>query len=216
MKYDYEAEKRKLYVERLDEASKATKRDWMKLKIKNFAEKFGFSEKKVSKEIKNNKIVAANFIKDPGKQNFYQKQALEFLNSMSIVKSAKQLAAGGKNALYIVNGKIGHKKDFSSGVLDDIKSIDFKIELVDGRVILASHKYTKDHGGAQDNQKNDLLTFVRNAEKYKGDEYILMAIADGEYYKNPDVNKQFEKAANKKVLVLNMENFESIMGVDDA
>ena len=139
MRYDYEEEKKKYYKKNLDEVSKSTSKPWLKLKVKNFAEKFNFKEPKVISQIKKNKFVAAFFIKDPGRQNFYQTQALKFLNSMDSVQEARLLSSSGKNALFVINGKLGKKKEFKKSELIGNKSIDFKIQLKDGKIIYASH-----------------------------------------------------------------------------
>lgn len=217
VKYDYEGEKKKLYAGNLKAVQKATGAKWLRLKIKNFAEKFGFKEKEIAKRIEKDKFLAATFAKDPGRQNFYQKQALKFLRTMDVVKEAKELSAGGKNAWFVVNGEVGKKGKFKKEELAAVKSIDFKITLVDGTVILASHKYTKDKGGAQDNQKNDLLNFIRQAKAYKG-KYVMMAIADGAYYREAVIWGQLEHAArDSDVKVCNMENFEEVaLGIIEA
>ena len=209
LRYDYEAEKKKLYSQNLSEVMRATRSKWLRLKVRLFSEKFDFREKEVIGKIKRDKILAANFIKDPGRQNFYQSQALKFLNSMSCVKSAIQLPAAGKNALFIINGKLGKKSDFKKRDLITNKSLDFKIMLTDGTIILASHKYTKDSGGAQDNQKNDLITFIQNAKHYKGSEYTFMTIADGDFYQQKSIQEELRLASGGKVSVCSMETFET-------
>lgn len=205
MKYDYEVIKKKLYKERLGETKGATKQKWLKEKVGKFAEKFGFKEKDVISEIESDEIVAANFIKDPAKQNFYQNQALEFLKFMGIVEKAELLSSSGKNAWYVKDGVLGHKRDAAK----TIKSIDFRIKLKTGEIIWASHKYTKEDGGAQDNQKNDLMIFVKNARKYTGED-IMMVIADGDYY-NAGRVADFKREARGKVVICNMENFEKVV-----
>ncbi|ARU91843.1 hypothetical protein SCLARK_001307 [Spiroplasma clarkii] len=49
-----------------------------KLKIKNFCGKFGFDEDKVTKQISNDKILRAWFIKDPSKQMFIERHLNHF------------------------------------------------------------------------------------------------------------------------------------------
>lgn len=209
MKYDYELElkRQNLRKSNIGIAQKSTNESWMKTKISSFSEKWGFSYKRVESEIKDNKIVAASFAKDPSKQNFYQTQALVFLNSMSIVETAEQMKSSGSESLFIIDGKIckGDKKLKKN----NHKSIDFQITLKNGKVIFASHKYTKEAGGAQDNQRNDLITFVNEAEKYYGD-FIFAVIADGDYYLKDKTWLEFIKnKSNSKVYICNMENFEN-------
>lgn len=209
MKYDYELEMKNkdLRKQNIKITQKSLSESWLKIKIKNFSEKWGFSYKKVENEIKDNKIVAASFAKDPSKQNFYQTQALFFLNSMEFVERAEQLPSSGSNSIFIVDGKLLK----GSEILEkkNHKSIDFKITLKNRRIIFASHKYTKESGGAQDNQRNDLINFVFEAEKYPNNDFIFALIADGEYYKKDKTWIEFVKnKADSKVRILTMENFE--------
>ncbi|MBR3169527.1 hypothetical protein IKF23_03775 [Candidatus Saccharibacteria bacterium] len=223
MKYDYEAEKLKAYKRNLKDIPDVVKnkskrkKDWEDLlvRVHNFINRFksskndpDFNEPNIIKQIENNRVVAASFIKEPSRQNFYQNQALRYLNSMtSTVKSAELLPSTGKNAMFIIGGKLGKKADFTD--TGTCKSIDFRIELKDGRTILASHKFTDISGGSQDNQRNDLLGgFINHAKLYNKDDFIFVAIADGPYYQIPRVAKKLEIAAEGKVLVCNMENFE--------
>jgi hypothetical protein len=206
LKYDYEEIKRDLYRVNLAEAKKSTEQPWLILKVHNFSQNFGFREKKVLAKIKKDDIVAANFIKDPGRQNFYENQALAFLNSMNSVRSATKLPAGGSNAQYIIDGKLGHSRDFSR--IGENKSIDFEVILEDNSRILLSAKYTKDEGGAQDNQFNDLKNFIKNAEKYPKNDVKFAALADGSYYQTHGRIREMEKLANGKVIVATVENFE--------
>lgn len=208
MKYDYEQELKKqdLRKQNIKITQNSLDESWLKLKIKNFCEKWGFSPKKVASEIKDNKIIAASFAKDPSKQNFYQTQALMFLNSMKIVKRAEQLPSSGNESLFIIDGEI--KK--GSEILDKShhKSIDFKINLKNNKIIFVSHKYTKEPGGAQDNQRNDLINFVNEAEKYSGN-FIFVAIADGNYYKKDKTWINFLKIKDQsKVIITDIDNFE--------
>ncbi len=208
MEYDYESEikNKDLRKQNIKITQKSLSESWLKTKIKNFSEKWGFSYKKVESEIKENKIVAASFAKDPSKQNFYQTQALVFLNSMESVERAEQLPSSGSNSIFIVDGKLLKGSEIFEK--KNHKSIDFQITLKNGKVILASHKYTKEAGGAQDNQRNDLINFVFEAEKYSGN-FIFAVIADGEYYKRDKTWTGFVKnKENSKVKIFTMDNFE--------
>lgn len=206
MKYDYEEIKRDLYRVNLIEAKKSTNQPWLILKVHNFSQNFGFKDKKVLNKIKRDDIVAANFIKDPGRQNFYENQALVFLNSMNSVRSVTKLPAGGVNAQYIIDGRLGNKKVFSR--IGENKSIDFEAILEDDSRIFISAKYTKDEGGAQDNQFNDLKNFIKNAVKYTKNDVRFVALADGNYYQTHGRIREMEKLAEGKVIVATVENFE--------
>ena len=89
------------------------------------------------------------------------------------------MPAGGGDACYVCNDGIVRKGDVNKGLT---KSIDFRWEF-DGNTYYAAHKYTKDEGGAQDNQFNDLCNFLINASKSKDENVYFLAIGDGDYYK---------------------------------
>ncbi len=71
------------------------------------------------------------------------------------------------------------------GQAKDIKSIDFEWE-VGAFKFFASHKYTKDGGGAQDNQYEDIQNFLRHTRDCNLKNTIFLAICDGEYYLTKD------------------------------
>ena len=208
--YDYEAEKKKLFQQNLDELEKEILMeplpDNLNTKIVNFSNNFDFWEKEVIAKIKKDRMFAANFIKSPSRQNFYEVEALVFLNSMESVEKAEKLPASGAGAFYVVNGILSHERPDKT-----YKSIDFHIKMKNGRDIYATHKYTKDEGGAQDNQKNDLLQFIQNARKYRRKEIVFAVIADGAYYDRHGRKELEVEASGSDVVVCSMESFEEIM-----
>jgi hypothetical protein len=160
----------------------------LKTKILNFIERFEsfnreFTYPNVVNLIKKSTLFAANFIKEPSRQNVYEKTAFRLLkeitndHELEVVK----LPNKGPNSLYIVNGSL--KINLNKSERKNQKSIDFKITLINLTIYIA-HKYTGLSGGSQDNQKNDLSGFIFNANKNKDSNKIFLAIADGPYYKN--------------------------------
>jgi hypothetical protein len=125
------------------------------------------------------RTIASIFIKQPNRQNIFEEYALKKIKAMPIIKSAKKLSASGKDAIYIVKGNLLKIHNLPERQMH--KSIDFDIETINNKHIYASHKYTKDSGGSQDNQYNDMLNFVKNANESRTKEYFF-AIIDGEYY----------------------------------
>lgn len=154
-------------------------------KIKNFCKKHGFSEKSLFDEIKKNKFLRAVFSKDPGKQQIHEKIASNFIKKLPSVKNFKQLSHG---ALSILSGGVLPKKDVSRmGARGRAKTIDFRWN-TKGKQIYASHKYTKEGGGAQDNQYSDLQEFINEANRSTLSNTFFLAIADGDYYSTRDAN----------------------------
>ena len=208
--YDYEMEKKKLFQRNLDELEREIFMEPLpenlNTKIVNFSNNFDFYEKEVIEKIKRDRMFAANFIKSPSRQNFYETEALVFLNSMESVEKAEKLPASGAGAFYVVNGILSHERPDKT-----YKSIDFRIKMKNGKVIYATHKYTKDEGGAQDNQKNDLLQFIQNARKYRKGEIVFAVIADGTYYDRHGREELEMEASGSEVVVCSMESFEEVV-----
>ncbi len=218
--YDYEAIKKRLYLENLEEVIRAAQgnvEEWLDFKIKAFCHTFDFSYQEVLNLLRQNQYFAAHFIKDPGRQNFYENQALEFLKSHLIFSSVVKLPPSGNDALFIISGRLLRRREIQNA--DNHKSIDFHAITNDINIYLA-HKYTAEAGGAQDNQYNDLINFLNQANLYNGDDYFI-ALADGAYYKDQTtslngqrVNKleYLKHIANKKhVFACDMNNLQSVI-----
>lgn len=112
--------------------------------------------------------------KDPLRQNICETIVLDHLRN---TKGLKNVQKPVKPDLYLSNGCIlerqGRKKT------GETKSVDVLFEIDDYK-FLGTIKYTKDEGGAQDNQIADVVDFLRNSIGLKG--YIPVAIVDGKYY----------------------------------
>lgn len=195
----------------------------LELKILNFSIKFDLDFDYVIRRIKEDDLFLLHFVKMPSKQNFHEKEAIEYIGKIKNVSNAIKLNSGGNNAIYIQNGNI--ISGANNTALNSNKSIDFYWEYVntDGVVFkcYATHKYTKQSGGAQDNQFNDVQNFVNSANGYsKNDGIIFFAICDGEFYKEfyPGQNnctrlKYLENSTrrNSPVHVCDIDTLESIL-----
>ncbi len=138
---------------------------WVENKIINHINAFDglFTVDEIKKGIMENDLIASKFCKDPGKQNISEKLAAKVLN-------ANKLPAQGKNCIrFTPNGEITFKASGNS------KSADFFIE-----GYYATQKYTKEAGGAQDNQKKDVEDFLTKGSI----SHKVMAIVDGDYWDN--------------------------------
>ena len=157
------------------------------LKINNFAERWSFDENFLKNELKTNELLLLTFAKDPGKQTFHQHFAAKHIKTLPLIENFKELPSGGKNALYVVNGKIVEgkdKKDQKTG-----KSIDFKWEYTFKDKTLtfyATHKHTKVSGGSQDNQYKDVQEFHTESRNCIDLNTYLLSITDGLYYLSKD------------------------------
>jgi hypothetical protein len=189
----------------------------MKLKISNWANKFGYSFNEIKEKIINDEIFRCVFVKDPAKQNLYQNLASKYISSLDIVENFKVLPAGGKNAIYLTNGKI-LKGDLLKNQSKDIKSIDFMWNCKN-LTFYASHKYTEMNGGAQDNQYKDIQDFLHHSRDCNEKNTIFLAICDGDYYLQKDSKtgdetkiKRLQRLTdNKTSFVLNINELKEFL-----
>ena len=156
----------------------------MILKIKNWANRFSYSFEEIRQKIIDDEIFRCVFAKDPAKQNLYQTIAGKYISSLEFVKNFQILPASGANALFLDNGKILSGKELKNKS-KETKSIDFYWEVGKNK-FYATHKYTHEDGGAQDNQYIDVQTFLKNAFNNDDKNTYFLAICDGEYYLHKD------------------------------
>jgi hypothetical protein len=153
-------------------------------KIKRFALKYDLSEKLIKQKVQKDDLFVLCFIKEPNRQSFHQRLAAEFIKSIPNINNFKLLPPGGAKALYIISGQLQDGKNITTSKKP--KSIDFvwKYETQENGLVefYATHKYTKEGGGAQDNQFNDIKLFLDNAQSYNRTDKFFIAICDGAYY----------------------------------
>lgn len=214
---DYEKEFKKQMRKNNKDVLNQLDSDAMKIKMNNFADKYGFTPKEVREKIENDEMFRSIFAKDPAKQNFYQNKAAEYISAMNNVKNFKVLPTNGDNAKYIINGNISGSKELKNKN-QDTKSIDFYFEYGEYN-IYASHKYTKNEGGAQDNQYKDVQEFLKNSRDNNSKDTKFIAICDGDYYQHKDTksgdNTRIERLErltdNKKVFVTDIDGLASVL-----
>lgn len=189
----------------------------MTLKIANWANRFDYSFDVIKQKILDDEIFRCVFIKDPIKQNICQKLAAKYITSLDFVENFQSLPAGGKKALYLVNGKLFSGKELGRRA-KDTKSIDFSWKIGE-RTFYATHKYTGISGGSQDNQYNDVQTFLKNARDCNDENVIFLAICDGDYYLKKDSStgdatkiKRLQRLTDRQTaFVVNINNIKSFL-----
>jgi hypothetical protein len=181
---DYKKKYKEKIVENLQNVILELETDDMNIKISNWANKFGYSFDEIKNKIINDEIFRCVFAKDPAKQNLYQNLASKYIGALKIVNNFTVLPAGGKNAIYLTNGKI-LTGDLLKNQSKDIKSIDFSWN-TGNFIFYASHKYTETNGGAQDNQYKDIQDFLHHSRDCNEKNTIFLAICDGDYYLKKD------------------------------
>lgn len=192
-------------VKNIQELIEAIKKNDVKLdeKLDNFILRWGdcfenFSKENIKQEICNqNPYVICLFAKDPLKQNIPEKAIEEYFG-------IKKLPASGKNSIcFDENGNITNKikSKFVS------KSADF---FINGYYI--TQKYTGENkGGAQDNQFNDVITFLQYGSKH----HKVGALVDGWYWiqggKKQELKDMFYD--NTNVIVFSADEYDKREGV---
>ena len=156
----------------------------LKVRVQNYVEKFGYDEAQVWRKIKEDKMFAVFFAKDPSKQTLHERVAAEWikgLESQNLCIDFKKLPQSGRQAQYITgNGKI---TTLDKGDNKPSKALDFYWK-TGTRICYATHKWTYESqgGGAQDNQKKDVITTIQNFIRCPDKSVVLFALLDGPYY----------------------------------
>lgn len=153
----------------------------IKEKLLNWCDRFDYDFNDLIKKLKksNDILLIGQFAKDPSKQNIHEEMSFNYLKQLPVISSQRHLTKG-KNAKFIVSGKIANNKGTTN-----VKSLDlyFCYEYKNKKLeFWTSNKYTKSSGGAQDNQFNDLQEFMKEARDVTNKNIFLLAIADGRYY----------------------------------
>ena len=174
---------------------------WLETKISNHLENnsLDLSIDDVKSQIMNNDLVASMFMKNPTKQNIYENISANFIKELNIVDDFVNHPSNVK--LFLYNGKIVNTKH------NGLKSIDFTWKS-NGKNIYATQKYIDEHGGAQDNQFNDIITFLENAIKSNpDDDNVYVVIVDGDYFNEQKMNilKQYQR---KNIIITSTFNIE--------
>lgn len=178
-------------------------------KIKKRSDEYGIPVNKIIDEIFNCDTAVIPFVKIPAKQNFYEKTAVRMIKEIEGVLNFNNLP---NNQLYVCNGAVFDKdelRNYPSG-----KTLDFKWEYKN-YTIYASHKYTKDTGGAQDSQYKELQEFIKECRDTKLSKTIFIAIADGDYYFTENGRagttkiEHLKSLCTQKTIACRMENLKS-------
>jgi len=165
-------------------------------KVQSFAARWGLSPETVYEKIQTDWLFALWFAKDPGRQSIHQELAANFLKKTfsPLISGFRVLPSGGCNAKWVCAGGVFTQKEMDNrGVDKQARTIDFEWAVPCGDKTLsfyASHKFTGEEGGAQNNQYEDLKNFVDCVRKARSPEVFYLAIADGPYYLRPDTQIQ--------------------------
>lgn len=177
-----ETKKKEARIANIEEVRREIDQPWVKEKITNHIAAFDgiMTEEEVREAILTNIVVASKFCKDPGKQNISEKLAAEVLG-------LKKLPASGRNSI-----RFNDSGDIVSTASGNTKSADFK-----WNGCYTTQKYTDGEGGAQDNQRNDVIDFLKRGSI----NYKVAAIVDGPYWDKHRADLEREFANNPNVII---------------
>jgi hypothetical protein len=161
-------------------------------RIQNYAKAHDYSDDQIINECTKSALLQRElFYKDPRRQSIHQKTAVKYMKDWirtSHMENFSLLKSSGPTSKHLSGGRVILQDDLS-GSKKTNKSIDFEWTyagtLKKPIVFYATHKYTEQDGGSQDNQKNDLVQFVQGTAQSSDtkNEYVFFfAIADGPYY----------------------------------
>ncbi len=174
------------------------KDEGMVKKIITYCNKSGYDYDDVVRKIKEDKMFAFHFAKDPGKQNIFENLAGEYIEGIEFISNYRKLPSSGKKAKYIIEGSIlDVVAKENAKATSETKSIDFYWEY-NNKEFYALHKYTREGGGAQDNQYTDAKLFIKHANKSISPRRYFLAIVDGDYYDTWDSEAKSSKIENLK------------------
>ena len=139
----------------------------------------------IKNQILTNDLVASLFCKDPSKQNITEKLVAELLN-------IDKMPVSGKNCVrFNSDGDIVHANNAGVSKSADFYFNDYYI----------TQKYTREEGGAQDNQRNDVIDFLEKGSK----KYKVGALVDGEYWNKHRDELKDKFKDNNNIIILSMD-----------
>ncbi|MDR2191613.1 MAG: hypothetical protein LBO62_01860 [Endomicrobium sp.] len=148
--------------------------------VKTYCDRFDEPSADVKNKILNDSLFANCFAKDPVRQTSHEKIAFEYLQkSKEVLNKFCKLPQSGQEAVYLTNDGIFQKYSQTGKRIG--KALDFYWENGEN-VFYASHKYTKESGGAQDHQFNEQAELLRKFKENNKNNEFLFIICDGRYY----------------------------------
>lgn len=166
-------------------------------KVRNFIERFDniFTLNEVMDEIKNSKLVASHFAKDPAKQNTTEVWIAELIKENSNITDFEVLPKSGKGSIRIgIDGNLIYDV---KGTDISTKSVDYKFKF-DGGTYYCTQKFTRGKGGAQDNQCKDVQEFLRFGSRVILPNTYFIAILDGDYFSKEKIDELNHMFSNYK------------------
>ena len=125
--------------------------------------------------------LAAVLAREARRQNIHEKSAADHIQELPYVAQFLKLPSSGGKACYInANGQFVTGGDLA-GADRPSKSIDFRW-LTGTVTCYAAQKYTREGGGNQDNQFNEIESLLQNFLPRRNNNVALFILVDGPYY----------------------------------
>lgn len=167
--------------EMADEIAQRSER--LRTRILHFSEQFDIPEADFWRDLEANPNgpLAAVLAKEARRQNVHENSAADYVEGLSHVEQFRKLPSTDPSACYVNgDGQIVTRAQLS-GARPPSKSIDF--QWCTGTVTCyAAQKYTKEGGGNQDNQFNEIQSLLRNFLQRINNDVALFVLVDGPYY----------------------------------
>ena len=161
----------------------AQKSERLRTRILHFAEQFDVQEADFWRDLEANPNgpLAAVLAREARRQNVHERAAADYIERLTHVAQFRKLPSSGPNACYVNgDGQIVTRAQLA-GARPPSKSIDFQWRT--GTVTCyAAQKYTKEGGGNQDNQFNEIQSLLRNFLQRINNDIALFVLVDGPYY----------------------------------
>lgn len=181
----------------------------LRKRINTFIYKFGYSSNQVEDKIRLDEMFASHFAKEPRRTGFHERLAAEWISELENVSNFATLPKTGPDAIYVTSDG-----EFRRGMSNaPTKSLDF-IWATGKTTFFATHKYTKESGGTQDNQfkdVRDMLALFQSTNTTS--DVALVAIVDGPYYTSRRMAQllRFVRDRHPKSFALQIEDLPPVL-----
>ncbi len=152
-------------------------------RIKHFAAQFGLAPEDFWEALEANPggPLAAVLTKEARRQNIYETAVARYIEALPNVSAFCKLASHGSKACYVnSDGQILTGTQLAQASKPS-KSLDF--QWITGTFsCYAAQKYTKEGGGTQDSQYNEMEKLLRNYQGRTNNGMAFFVLVDGPYY----------------------------------
>lgn len=149
-------------------------------RIQSFADRAGVPAHEIELKAETDPVFRWAIVKDPKRQNVYEKEAARWFKTLPSVSSFRSRRAA-KQAMRrgAATAAVPGLTVQGSAVL--ARNVDFSWR-TGSCTVHAAHTYTHDSGGMQGRQYDALRSFIDEANKSTDPKRIFIAIADGRFY----------------------------------